>query len=172
MQSRSAIRNQLSWLRQLYGLLAWLLLLVGLTVVVIASRHGVQLLRLFSGRDLTALLKLLGALVLVLIPISGIYSVASQYAFWSGWLGGLPQWPQQPDEASKGPDQTTNLGEPPRSAIVYLDGIHQSERDHPPRVSAFLQELETRLPPDIRLLKGLEAYTVTPSRLLDDVGSG
>ncbi|MBM5800056.1 MAG: alpha/beta hydrolase [Cyanobacteria bacterium K_DeepCast_35m_m2_023] len=159
------MRNQLAWLRRLVGLLGWLLLLVGLAVVVIASRHGVDLLRAFSGDNLRELLTLLGTLVLLLIPISGTYSVASQYAFWSGWLGGLPQRPEPLPITAHDADTVAI-----ESAVIYLDGIHQSERDHPPRVRAFLTELEASLPSGIALLKGLEAYTVTPASLWEDAG--
>ena len=170
MEPRSAIRNQLTWLRRLVALLAWLLLLVGLAVIVIDRRSDRLLQRIFSGEDLGDLLKLLGVLALLLIPISGIYSVASQYAFWSGWLGGLPQRPELlplPEPGSALCARDNGMGR----VVIYLDGIHQSERDHPPRVRAFLAELEAMLPADICLLKGLEAYTVTPASLWEDAGS-
>jgi len=89
--------------------------------------------------------------------------VISQFAFWNGWLGGLTPpaelFGDDPDESSS------------PCFLIYLDGIHQSERDHPPRVAAFLEALEQRLPVDVKLIKGLETYTLTPSRLADDTGS-
>jgi hypothetical protein len=54
---------------------------------------------------------------------------------------------------------------------VYLDGIHQLERDHPPRVSAFLELLEQQLAAEILLVRGLETYTVMPVALAEDAGS-
>ena len=55
--------------------------------------------------------------------------------------------------------------------MIYLDGIHQQEKDHPPRVSAFLEELKQRLADDHRLVRDLETYTFLPVALADDSGS-
>jgi len=166
MAPLQAIRIQLAGRRRLAQLVGWLLLLSGLSAVAIALHAGPLLLTALSPRDLALVLQALGVLGLLLIPISGVISVSSQFAFWSGWLGGLPQPADLFADAGPGP---TGEGQP-NCTIVYLDGIHQSERDHPPRVTAFLTLLESRLPPPIRLFKGLEAYTVTPARLADDIG--
>lgn len=114
-----------------------------------------------SAADLGLLLRLFGVLLLVLIPTAGIYSLVTQFAFWEGWLAGLPQ----PEQIFAGP------ASPQRCYVIYLDGIHQLERDHPPRVSTFLALLEARLQADTRLVRGLEAYTVLPVALAEDAGS-
>ena len=159
----TAARIQLLWLKQLRRQLLWLLLITALGIVLVVFHQGPALLAALSPVDLTIVLKVSAALVLVLIPISGIVSTSSQYAFWSGWLGGLPQVSDLfAGEASTSQTPIT---------VVYLDGIHQCERDHPPRVSRFLDELEQQLPAHVRLLRGLEAYTVQPTRLADDSGS-
>lgn len=162
MAPLQAIRVQLSWMRRLVRVLGSLVLVTGLVALVISLHAGSALRQALSPRDLEMLLQVLGTLLLLLIPISGVISVTSQFAFWSGWLGGLPQ----PGDLFLQPSDRPQ----PSRTIIYLDGIHQSERDHPPRVSAFLTALEARLPDDAHLLKGLEAYTVTTSRLADDTG--
>lgn len=166
MAPLQAIRSQLAGMRRLTHLVAWLLLLCGLSAVVIGLHAGPLLLTALSPRDLALVLQALGTLGLLLIPISGVISVTSQFAFWSGWLGGLPQ------PADLFADTTHAALHDPQTTctIIYFDGIHQSERDHPPRVAAFLALLESRLPADKRLVKGLETYTVTTARLADDIG--
>lgn len=166
MAPLQAIRIQLAGQRRLARLLGWLVLLSGLSSLVISLHAGPMLLAALSPADLALVLQAVAILGLLLIPISGVISVTSQFAFWRGWLGGLPQ----PGDIFAG-----LAGAPPgtaetRCTIVYLDGIHQSERDHPPRVAAFLALLESRLPSHVRLFKGLETYTVTTARLADDAG--
>lgn len=161
-----AIRVQLSWQRRLVRLLGSLILVTGLFALLIALHAGPAVLRALSTRDLVALMQLLGTMALLLVPISGVISTSSQFAFWTGWLAGLPQpatiFSAVPEGTQQASQKTTTC------TIVYLDGIHQSERDHPPRVAAFLEHLQKRLPAQVRLLKGLEAYTVTTARLADD----
>jgi hypothetical protein len=158
-----AVRSHLGWLRRQHQLLLWLVLLTGLITLLVFRRADPGLLATLSGRNLTTMLQTLLVLVLLLIPISGVYSVISQFAFWNGWLGGLTPPAELFGDAADG------SGFP--SYLIYLDGIHQSERDHPPRVTAFLEALEQRLPDHVRLIKGLETYTLTPARLADDTGS-
>lgn len=158
-----AVRSHLGWLRRLHQLLLWLVLLTGLITLLVFRHADRGLLATLSGRNLTTMLQTLLVLVLLLIPISGVYSVISQFAFWNGWLGGLT-----PPAELFGDDPDASSSP---CFLIYLDGIHQSERDHPPRVAAFLEALEQRLPVDVTLIKGLETYTLTPSRLADDTGS-
>lgn len=55
--------------------------------------------------------------------------------------------------------------------MVYLDGIHQVERDHPPRVKNLLAQVEEGLDSSTVLLRGLDSYTVQPVKLAEDRGS-
>jgi hypothetical protein len=110
------------------------------------------------------LLQLIGLLLLVLIPAAGIYSLVSEFAFWEGWLQGLPA-------AATLFDRVPSAAGLHRCYVVYLDGIHQLERDHPPRVSAFLELLEQQLAAETLLVRGLETYTVMPVALAEDAGS-
>jgi len=122
-------------------------------------------------------LLLLGSLVVVLlVAIAGIYSLVSQFAFWEGWLNGLPRpaefFAQANQElaGSSGP-AAVGLPSPYGRYLVYLDGIHQVEQDHPPLITEFLDTLEAGLPADTCLVRGLEAYTVMPGALIDEAGS-
>lgn len=142
-----------------------LVLLVGLGINLIGFGHLLLALRaVLSVADLWLLLQVLGLLLLILIPAAGIYSLVTEFTFWEGWLEGLPQ----PERlfAQFEPSQTRH-----HCYVVYLDGIHQLERDHPPRVSAFLQLLEQGLADNMLLVRGLETYTVLPVALAEDAGS-
>ena len=151
MQKRSqanyaAIQAQQHGLRSRLGFVV-LVLAVGLGVSWFGVGHVLLALRsIFDWTDINLLLRWSGLLLLVLIPTAGIYSLVTQFAFWEGWLDGLP------DPTALFPDS------PPisehRCFVVYLDGIHQLERDHhPPRVSAFLGLLDQQLNPATRLVK-------------------
>lgn len=152
--------------------LAVALLVVLALVLLIWQPYRAVVLRVLSPADLRLLLLWLLAALLLLIPIAGIISLVSQFAFWEGWLEGLPApaelfaaplaAPQAPAAASVAP--------PPSRWLLYLDGIHQQARDHPPRVAAFLDALEQSLDPGTRLLRGLQTYTVMPVALVDDSG--
>lgn len=160
----------LPWVQRFNLKLLILVLAVGLGVNLIGVGHLLLALRsLLSPADLRVLLQVSGLLLLVLIPAAGIYSLVSEFAFWEGWLDGLPA------PASLFPSAGTELSSAQltgdRCYLVYLDGIHQLERDHPPRVSAFLEVLEEHLPAHALLVRGLETYTVMPVALAEDAGS-
>ncbi|MCS5692958.1 alpha/beta hydrolase [Cyanobium sp. FGCU-6] len=167
MTIRDGVREQLRRERLNLRLAVWLLSGGGLlTALLLSGRLRGWLWTLLSAADLQLLLRWGGAGLLLLIPIAGIVSLVSQYAFWEGWLDGLPEVEDLfgDDAVGAGP------GEPARGYVVYLDGIHQSEQDHPPRVQALLGALERRLPAGFRLLRGLDTYTVMPVALVEDSG--
>jgi hypothetical protein len=165
MASTSAARIQQLAQRFNLRLLA-VVLAIGLSLSLVGVGHLLLALRaMLTAADLALLMRLVGVLLLVLIPTAGIYSLVTQFAFWEGWLQGLPQLHELFDSAQMAP-----AGRHHRF-VVYLDGIHQLERDHPPRVSAFLEVLEASLNADTRLVRGLEAYTVLPVALVEDAGS-
>jgi hypothetical protein len=147
-------------------------LLAGGVVVIGALLHG-GLERFGLGRtsDLQELALLLAWLVGLLVPIAGIYSVAGQYAFWNGWLGELPDPVQVFARADQQQAATTDPTPPADRFVVYLDGIHQSEQEHPPRVAALLEELEGQLPAGSVLIQGVQTYTISPAELAADAGS-
>ena len=110
---------------------------------------------LLNPEAIRELLVLAAVLIVVLVALVGVYSVMVDFVFWEGWVHGLPDprdlFPPSPEKDS-----------PHRHYLVYLDGIHQSEENHPPRVSEFLQILEQSIDHDSLLVKGIEAYTITP----------
>ncbi|MEB3332290.1 MAG: alpha/beta hydrolase [Synechococcaceae cyanobacterium] len=174
MTIRAAIREQQRRERvdlRLALLLLGLALLAGL--LLWQPSRGL-LLQLLSPADVQLLLLWIGAALLLLIPIAGIISLVSQFAYWEGWLAGLPAAGElfaAPAQAGADPSAGPAAGTTaPQRFVIYLDGIHQFERDHPPRVSALLDALDARLPQGWQLLRGLETYTVMPEALVDDSG--
>lgn len=161
----AAIRLQLQDRRQQLRLLWVVVLIAGfLALLGLGGLRG-ELLRALSPQDLSVVGSMFLAVIGIMIPTAGIYSVVSQYAFWEGWLEGLPD----PATLFSGPE--IPQWKPPARFVVYLDGIHQREQDHPPRVAALLDELARGLPGDTVLVRGLEAYTVRQGGLVEDVGS-
>lgn len=177
MALRAAIAEQLRGQR--FDRRLALLLLLGVLAVAAALSPRLRelLLVLLDPQELWLLLPWgLGALLL-LVPIAGIVSLVSQYAFWEGWLAGLPDpaslFPAPPAPPALAPPRPP--GSPagqatPRGYVIYLDGIHQYSFDHPPRVTAFLADLEQRLGPAMALVRGFETYTVMPVPLAEDRG--
>lgn len=142
------------------------LLMGGVLVIAALLRGGLERFGTGPTNDLQELAILLAWLVGLLVPIAGIYSVAGQYAFWNGWLGELP------DPASMFAEQATSAAKPSaRCYVVYLDGIHQSTEQHPPRVAALLAKLAAQLPAGTVLIEAIETYTISPAELAADAGS-
>jgi hypothetical protein len=173
MAASSAAAVRVQQLSQRLNLrLLLLVMVIGLGFSLAGFGQLLLVLRaVLSAADLGLLLRLFAVLLLVLIPTAGIYSLVTQFAFWEGWLAGLPQPEQILAGVSAASGATAGERSSHRCYVVYLDGIHQLERDHPPRVSSFLQLLETSLQADTRLVRGLEVYTVLPVALAEDAGS-
>lgn len=147
-------------------------LLAGAGVVISALLHGgLERFGLGRSNDLQELALLLAWLLGLLVPIAGIYSVAGQYAFWNGWLGELPDPARLFARTDQPPPPSAGAPAPADRFVVYLDGIHQSRQEHPPRVAALLAELEARLPAGTVLIEGVQTYTISPAELAADAGS-
>jgi Tfp pilus assembly protein PilN len=147
------------------------LLLGGVLVLAALLHGGLERFGRHQSNDLQELALLLAWLVGLLVPISGIYSVAGQYAFWNGWLGDLPDPARLFAQAEQQRAATAKAPAPADRFVVYLDGIHQSEQEHPPRVAALLKELEGQLPAGTLLIQGVQTYTISPAELAADAGS-
>lgn len=158
------------WLRLSLGAC---LLLAGVLVLAALVQGGWERFGRAHAGDLQEAAILLAWLVGLLVPISGIYSVAGQYAFWNGWLGELPDPADLFGEtaAAARPARGPAAGPAADRYVVYLDGIHQSSQQHPPRVAALLAALATRLPAGTVLIEGVETYTLSPAELAADAGS-
>ncbi|MFL0768700.1 MAG: alpha/beta hydrolase [Prochlorococcus sp.] len=100
-------------------------------------------------------------LIVIGIAMAGMYSVMVDFVFWEGWLKGLPDPRKLFSETQHKPPEH-------HTYVVYLDGIHQTEQDHPPRVSQFLALLEKQIEQGYLLVRGIEAYTITPVSLSSD----
>ena len=122
--------------------------LLGLTAV---RRDAASLLQ---PESLLELLTWFGSVLVVVVALVGVYSVMVDFVFWEGWMHGLPDPRQLFASEREGSGQH-------RHYVVYLDGIHQSEESHPPRVSEFLDCLQASITDDTMLVKGIEAYTIT-----------
>ena len=156
--------------------IAIVLLLTFLLIALILGHSSALLWAELSWSDFVLLLRLGSLLVVVLVAIAGIYSLVSQFAFWEGWLKGLPRPAEFFAQANQELSQSLGpaaVGVPSTYGryLVYLDGIHQVQRDHPPLITEFLDTLEAGLPAHTCLVRGLETYTVMPGALIDDVGS-
>ncbi|MFL0777471.1 MAG: alpha/beta hydrolase [Prochlorococcus sp.] len=148
-------REQLRLSRQLViGILIASAVILFLCVAVVRR----DAMMLIGGGSFYELLKFTALILAFLIPLSGIYSVMLDFVFWEGWLDGLP------DPKDLFADSSLN-DSGHRHYVIYLDGIHQSEEDHPPRVSRFLEKLEAGIDEDALLVKGIEAYTIMPVAL-------
>lgn len=145
-------RHQLRLLRRAVALLLCIAVVIAALGVAAIRRDADALLH----QDVWSELFLWGAvLVLVVVALVGTYSVMADFLFWEGWLNGLPD-PSHLFAAPAADDRGH------RHYLVYLDGIHQSEECHPPRVSEFLDTLEQAIEADALLVKGIEAYTIMP----------
>ena len=156
--------------------IAIVLLLALLSIALILGHSSALLVAELSWVDFLLLLRLGSLLVVLLVAIAGIYSLVSQFAFWEGWLKGLPRPAEFFAQATQALAESSGppaVGEPSSHGryVVYLDGIHQVERDHPPAIAEFLDILEAGLPADTCLVRGLETYTVMPGALIDEAGS-
>lgn len=148
-----------------------LLYIVGLAllITILISIHNIKLLeKEISPEELALIFDLFGLMLIFIIPAVGIYSVVTHLTVWAGWCQGLPV--AETIFASDSSDKFYLEGYP-TSFVVYLDGIQQRTKDHPVKITAFLNELETRLPASVALVKGTEIYTVLPVSLEEDKGS-
>jgi hypothetical protein len=143
-----------------------LVVALGLAISLFGLGHlWLSLREVLDAAEQAPLWRLMGVLLLVLIPTAGIYSLVTQFAFWEGWIGGLPE-PSRLFATSP-----PNGACAPRRYVVYLDGIHQRANDHPPRITTFLRRLARALGPDTLLVEAIEAYTVLPVGLAEEPGS-
>ena len=133
--------------------------LLGLTAV---RRDAASLLQ---PESLLELLTWFGCVLVVVVALVGVYSVMVDFVFWEGWMHGLPD-PSSLFVSNSGASVQH------RHYVVYLDGIHQSEESHPPRVSDFLGCLEESIADDTMLVKGIEAYTITNTGLRSTTFAG
>ena len=155
---RRRLRKVRRWLVVVLVCVAMLGLL-GLTAV---RRDAASLLQ---PESLLELLIWFVSVLVVLVALAGVYSVMVDFVFWEGWMNGLPD----PSRLFTADGEASGRHQ---HYVVYLDGIHQSEESHPPRVSDFLGCLEESIAEDTMLVKGIEAYTITNAGLRSTTFAG
>ena len=154
--------------RRLRKVRRWLV--VVLVCVVMLGLLGLTAVRrdaasLLQPESLLELLIWFGSVLVVLVALAGVYSVMVDFVFWEGWMNGLPD----PSRLFTADGEASGRHQ---HYVVYLDGIHQSEESHPPRVSDFLGCLEESIAEDTMLVKGIEAYTITNAGLRSTTFAG
>jgi hypothetical protein len=99
---------------------------------------------------------------LIGVLVAGFMAPVETIGWWAGWYGDRVQT-INPDTV----DDAHSDGGAISRYIVYLDGISQSSSTYMPDVEAFLDALVARLPPDVRLVRGVMTYSPM-NRPLDD----
>ena len=164
-ETAAAVQHQR---RRLRGGRRWLgvalvcVVMLGLLGLTAVRRDAASLLQPESWLEL---LTWFGCVVGVVVPLVGVYSVMVDFVFWEGWMHGLPDPSRLFATGAEAAGQHHHN-------VVYLDGIHQSEESHPPRVSDFLGCLEESITDDTILVKGIEAYTITNTGLRSTTFAG
>ncbi len=102
-------------------------------------------------------------LAVIAIVVAGFMAPLETLGWWAGWYG---------DEID-----TSEATRPSRPAadtasvaryVVYLDGIAQSSDKYTPDIETFLDALLPELPANVRLVRGVMAYSVLNKPLEDD----
>ena len=161
----SAVQHQRRRLRRVRRWLVVVLVCVamlGLLGLTAVRRDAASLLQ---PQSLLELMIWFGSVVVVVVALVGVYSVMVDFVFWEGWMNGLPDPSCLFASGSETSDRHQHY-------VVYLDGIHQSEESHPPRVSDFLGCLQASIADDTMLVKGIEAYTITNTGLRSTTFAG
>jgi hypothetical protein len=95
--------------------------------------------------------------------VAGLLAPLETLGWWAGWYGdGIDV-----GEAERAQADEPAKGTGARRYVVYLDGIAQSSACYTPDIETFLDALQPELPADVRLIRGIMAYSVI-NRPLDD----
>ena len=154
MRSNAVVQGHRRGLRLGARLLIGVLILVGILMLVgvgVVRRDAGSLLQSGSFQEL---LGVSGGAIVVVLALVGVYSVMVDFVFWEGWMQSFP-------DASGLFVGNEEKYSSHQHFLVYLDGIHQTEENHPPRIQEFLGCLESEIDNHSLLVKGIEAYTVT-----------
>lgn len=96
------------------------------------------------------------------IVVAAFLAPLETLGWWAGWYGDTvhDSRPDRPAAAVDAAQKTARF-------IVYLDGISQSGSQYTPDIETFLDNLQRELPANVRLVRGIVAYSVI-NRPLDD----
>ncbi|WP_088891719.1 CAAX protease [Leptolyngbya ohadii] len=107
---------------------------------------------------------------IVAIVFAGILAPLETLGWWAGWYGDDLDTNDGNGAAQKPGTAAPDSAEMSRYSryIVYLDGIGQSGEEYTPDVMDFLDALESALPSDVMLVRGLMMYSVLNKPLNED----
>jgi hypothetical protein len=102
----------------------------------------------------------LGVIALV---VAGFMAPLETLGWWAGWYGDEIDTSEvtRPSRSDAGAAETARF-------VVYLDGIAQSSDKYTPDIETFLDALAAELPSNVRLVRGVMAYSVLNKPLEDD----
>lgn len=83
--------------------------------------------------------------------------------WWAGWYGDAVEEMQNPGVVGRSIAYAGAINR----YVIYLDGIGQATDSYLPDVEEFLNQLETRLPQDVLLVRGIMPYSAINRTLID-----
>jgi hypothetical protein len=101
-------------------------------------------------------------LVFIAVIVSAFMAPFETLGWWAGWFG------DEIDTSDEANPQTAGKNDGVSRYIVYLDGIAQSSGKYTPDIEAFLDALTPELPSNVRLVRGVMAYSVLNKPLDED----
>lgn len=105
----------------------------------------------------------LGWMGVIATVFAGILAPLETLGWWAGWYEDTIEvtTPNQVSENTKSASKFNRY-------VIYLDGIGQSGYEYTPDVETFLKRLQSLIPPNIKLIKGLMMYSVLNKPLDED----
>ncbi|HEY2476571.1 MAG TPA: hypothetical protein VGI19_17455 [Candidatus Cybelea sp.] len=97
------------------------------------------------------------------VVVAGLLAPLETLGWWAGWYGG-----EVNTELVQVPSEGGDAGAEISRFVVYLDGVAQSSARYTPDIETFLDALALELPKDVRLIRGLMAYSVINRPLEND----
>ncbi|HEY9298117.1 MAG TPA: CAAX protease, partial [Phormidium sp.] len=101
---------------------------------------------------------------LIAFIFAGLLVPFEALGWWAGWYGDEVKTKCHPGELVR--DLPIDI--PASRYVIYLDGIAQAKFEYLPDAANFLEELETVLPDDILIIKGLMPYSPVNRPLTED----
>ena len=102
-------------------------------------------------------------LVLIAVIVSAFMAPFETLGWWAGWFGDKID---TSDEANPPSGKKADSGV--ARYLLYLDGIAQSSGKYTPDIETFLDALAPELPANVRLVRGVMAYSVLNKPLDED----
>jgi hypothetical protein len=101
-------------------------------------------------------------LALIAIVVSAFMAPLETLGWWAGWFG------DRIDTSDEANPPGKHGAKGVARFLIYLDGIAQSSGKYTPDIETFLDALAPELPPSVRLVRGVMAYSVLNKPLDDD----